>query len=314
MSEMMTPETGDTGMEAPHSAGKGVLKILSMSLVFISLIVFFTILKMPRSRVTDLIQGYIQAALDPSGIYIRSMDRTLDLFPVPKYRLDHPVVELSEQTQIEFDALEVRPSPLKLFTGAIGGQAMIRQGKGDLTLDGALRKNSISFEALLNEIDLGKIGAFSFAGIKGGGSLNGKIQIDGSPADFTVMNGVLDLKMKNVNIEEQSIFGFKVPPVLLSDGTVAADLKAGKLSLRNVALGRQNDDLLVTASGDIMLNRNLNSSLLNLRITLALSDKLKSAFSFIDMVLSGSKQKDGRYAFKLTGPLAQPTMLPETTN
>jgi type II secretion system protein N len=314
MSEIMASGPAETDPATQRSSGKGIWKILALSSAFVALIVFLTILKMPRARMTDLLQGYIQTALDPSGIYIRSLDRTLLFFPSLRYRLDHPVIELSEQTQIELDDLEIRPSLLKLFTGSVGGQALLHQGKGDLAVDTALRKNSITLEMLMNEIDLGKIGLFSFAGIKGGGSLNGKILLDGSPADFTAMNGTLDLKMKNVNLEEQSIYGFKIPPVLLSDGTIAADLKGGKLSLRNVALGRQNDDLAITASGDVTLNRNLNSSLLNLRVTIALSDKLKSAFSFIDMVLSGSKQKDGKYAFKLTGPMAQPTMVPETSN
>jgi type II secretion system protein N len=315
MSETLASET--PGAETPASGrttGNRVLKMTALSCGFVALILFFTILKMPKARVTDLIQGYIQTALDPAGIYIRSRDRTLGFFPSLRYRLDHPVIELSEQTQIELDDLEVRPALLKLLTGSVGGVATLHQGKGDLLLNAGLRKNSVSIEAVMTELDLGKIGAFSFAGIKGGGSLNGRVDLNGAPADFTAMNGTIDFKLKGVNLEEQTLYGFKIPPVLLSDGNITADLRSGKLSLKNVALGRQNDDLSLTASGDVTLNRNLNSSLLNLRITLSLSEKLKAAFSFIDMMLSGSKQKDGRYAFKLTGPLAQPTLVPETSN
>lgn len=313
MSETLASEASPDNA-TPISPRGRALKMVSLTAGFVALIAFFTLLKVPQSRVTDLIQGSIQTALDPSGIYIRSRERTLTFFPSLKYRLDHPVIELSEQTQIELDDLEVRPALLKLLTGSVGGVATLRQGKGDLSLSTGLRKNSVTIEAVMTELDLGKIGAFSFAGIKGSGSLGGRLDLDGSPTDFTAMNGMIDLKLKAVNLEEQSLYGFKIPPVLLSDGNITADLKNGKLSLKNVALGRQNDDLSVTASGDVTLNRNLNSSQLNLRVTLALSEKLTTAFSFIDMMLSGSKQKDGRYAFKLTGPLAQPTLVPETSN
>ena len=315
MSDTLASETShESASEDSSSIRRSGGKMAALSIGFVALILVLTLFKIPQNRMTELIQGSIQSALDPSGIYIRSRDRSLGFFPSIRYRLDHPTIELSEQTQIELDDLEISPSILKLFTGSIEGALSSHQGKGSLQLNAAFNKSSADIDATLSEIDLSKVGAFSFAGIKGGGNLNGTLGIKGSMTDITAMIGSIDLKLKNVNLEEQSIYGFKIPPILLSDGNISADLKNGKLNLKNVALGRQNDDLSVTATGEVTLNRNLNSSQLSLRVTLALSEKLKSSFSFIDMMLSGAKQKDGRYAFKLTGPMAQPTMVPDTSN
>jgi hypothetical protein len=81
-----------------------------------------------------------------------------------------------------------------------------------------------------------------------------------------------------------------------------------------VRLGRQNDDLTAAVTGDLALNRNLNASVLNLRVTFGTSEKLRSSLSLLESLIAPARQADGQYAYKMTGPAGQPNVIPDPQN
>jgi len=287
---------------------KSPARILGLGLLFLGLILIFTLFKLPEARITGLIQGYVQSTLDPFGIYVSDRGRSLSLITGVRYRLDHPTLELRDQTRIELDELEVKPKLLQLLTGRAGAGAVLRQGKSELILDAYAKKDRIESDMDLNDIDLAKFGVLAFAGVKGSGMISGKAHVDGALSDLATLNGNLDFKLKNVQLDEQMIIAFKIPSLSISEGTLNIEIKNGKLVMKNVQLGRQNDDISATLTGDIALNRYLNSSALNLRIVFSLSPKVltSSSLSFLESLLTSAKQSDGKYAYKLTGTLASP--------
>ena len=289
----------------------GILKMIALSVLFIALVVILSITKIPETRVTGLLQGYVQSALDPYDIYLTDRGRSISFLTGIRYRLDHPALEMADQTRIELDDLEVRPKLMSLLTGRFGMKASLHQGGAELVMDAAATRNKVEADIDLRDVDLGKFGVFGFAGLKGSGLVNGKITLEGGVTDLASFNGLIDLKLKRLRLEEQTFMGFKLPDTTLTDGTILIEIKNGKLIMKTVQLGRQTDDLNATLTGDLTLNRNLNASALNLRAVFSMAGKVKSSLSMLEGLIAAAKQADGRYAYKMTGMLGQPDVNPD---
>ena len=97
----------------------------------------------------------------------------------------------------------------------------------------------------------------------------------------------------------------------VSDGTIDATIEHGKVLMKQVQIGKGSDDLQIAVSGDIGLNRNINSSTLNMRAVIGFSEKLKQSLSLLDSLMGAAKQTDGKYVYKLTGSFAAPFPIPD---
>jgi type II secretion system protein N len=233
------------------------IRMTGLVLLFLFLVGILTVFKIPEQRLTGLLQGYMQSALDPYDIYVSDRGRSLSFFPRPEYRLEEPVLEMADQSRIELDGLSLRPNLLALFTGRAGAKATLHRGNSEIVIDGSGNPSRADAKVSLKEIDLGKFGVLGFAGIKGNGLVDGIMTIEGAISELSTLNGLVELKLKNLRLEEQSIFGFKIPETLVSEGTIQIEIRSGKLFMKRVQLGRQNDDLTATVTGDLALNRNL---------------------------------------------------------
>jgi type II secretion system protein N len=307
----MSEFAGNTLNSTGASAKLNPLKFVGLGFLFLILVVLFTLTKIPETRVTSLLQSYVQSELDPYEIYLTDRGRSLSLFTGIKYTLDHPTLELADQTRIELDDLEVRPNLLSLFTGRFGAKATLHQSGAELVMNAAASRSKVETDINLKEIDLGKFGVLGFAGLKGSGLVSGKVTVDGSVTDFASFNGTIDLKLKKLKLDEQRFMGFAIPETRVAEGTILIEIKNGKLVMKNVQIGRQSDDLNATVTGDITLNRNLNASALNLRTVFAISDKLRGALSLLEGLIAPAKQSDGHYAYKMTGPVGQANAFPD---
>ena len=306
----MTTQSIPEGTATPKSP----IKILGFALLFISLVLVFTLFKLPQLRITSLLQGYIQLAFDPYGVYITDRGRELSLMRGLQYTLDHPTFELADQTRIELDDFVIRPKFIPLLSGKISVNASLHQGASSIIFDGAGRADKIDASLTLDRVELGKFGVFSYlANLKGNGALSGTINILGALSDPTSLNGLIDLKLKNLKLDEQNLMGFQLPTLLVTEGTILIEIQNGKLLMKKVQLGKGADDLKLDLSGDIVLNRNLNSSTLNLRTGFSLSDRVKQSLALLDSIIGPAKKADGSYAYKLTGTFSSPFPIPDSS-
>ncbi len=288
------------------------LRRFGLAILFIWLVATFTLLKLPQTRITGLIQGYVQQGLDPFGVYISDQGREFSILHGLRYTLTKPSIDLSDQTRIELDDLSVAPKLSALLSGKAGMVASLHQGPASIDIDASGRGDKIDLNATLVDVDIGKMGVLSYAAnLKGSGLVNGTIQVAGSLADPTTLEGSIDLKVKRLHLDEQNLMGFQLPPMNVSDGTINILVTGGKLVMKTVQLGKGSDDFVATVTGDITLRRNVNSSLMNLRAVFGLSEKVKQSLSLLDTILGGAKMADGRYAYKLTGSLSAPFANPD---
>ncbi len=296
----------------PASSSRSPLKIVGMVVLFLTCVAFLTLLKLPEARITGFIQGMVQSGLDPYGIYLTDRGRELSLIPAPLYRLEHPVLELPDQTRVEFDELRVHPKLAGLLTGKAGFSAELKQGASEILVNAAGKGDRVDADIHLENADLGKLGIFAFAaGLRGTGFLTGDIKIEGSMIDLSSLNGSLELKLRKLRLEEQNFMGFQLPMIQISEGDLNVEIKSGKLILKNVQIGKGMDDLRIQVTGDLALNRYLNASTMNLRAVLGLSDKLRQSLSILESLMGSAKTPDGRYAYKLTGTLGAPMSMPD---
>ncbi len=289
-----------------------LFKKIVLGFLFVLILLFFTLTKLPQAKITGLVQGVVQQSLDPYGIYISDQGRELSIWKGFQYRLIQPSIELPDLSRIELDSLVVSPKLSSLITGKIGAELEITQGPATLTFDGTIRGDLIDGTVNLNSIDLGKFGILSFVGgIKGSGLINGNIHLDGHLADLPSLIGNINLNLSRIHFEEQNLFGFHLPDMDIKEGVINALIQQGKVQMKQIVIGKGADDIQIAVTGDIGLNRNINSSNLNLRTLIGLSDKIKQSIPLLDTILGSAKQSDGKYAYKLTGSLMAPFPAPD---
>ena len=315
----MTATDGTSKTASPETEAlpqkKSPAKLMGLALLFVALVLLFTIFKLPQARITSLLQGYVQIALDPYGIYLTDRGRELSTLHGFRYTLDHPTLEFADQTRVELDDLVVTPNFFPLLSGKMGVNATLHQGPASIILEGSGRGDKIDMKLDLDHVDIGKFGILSYlASLKGSGTINGNAQVAGTLSDLTSLTGGADLKVKNLKLDEQNLMGFQLPPLQISDGTININIQSGKLVIKTFQLGKGADDLILTLTGDVQLNRNLNASILNLKTNFGLSDKVKQSLALLDSILGPAKTVDGKYAYKLTGSLGAPFPIPDTVS
>jgi type II secretion system protein N len=299
-----------------------LLSKIGLSFSFIGLLILFTILKLPQTKITSLIQGVVQSQLDPFGIYITDHGRELSIWKGFEYRLIQPVLELPDMSRVELEEIVVSPKLLSLLTGKAGAKIEITQvvekspAKTDLSkieMDASFGGDFIDASIDLHSLDLGKFGILAFAaGLKGTGVLNGNLHVKGHLADLTSLSGNIDLKLSKLRIEEGKVFFLSIPTILVSDGTIDGKIENGKIAIKKFQIGKPVDDLDIGVTGDMTLNRNINSSVMNLRASIGLSEKVKQKLSMLDAVMGEAKQPDGKYVYRLTGTLQNRNVIPES--
>jgi type II secretion system protein N len=298
-------------VEQPPKPKSTVVKI-GLTVLFFALLFFFTLTKLPQARMTNLIQGYVQAALDPFGLYISDRGRDLSFWSGFRYQLTSPTLELADQTRIELDEITVAPNFLALLSGKAGAHMTMKQGTSFIDFDGAGRGDKVNATIQLEQVDIGRFGLLSFAGnIKGSGTISGTVHLDGTLSDPSSLAGEVKLKLKRIHLDEQTLMGFQLPAMNIADGTIEAVIEHGKVVMKNVQIGKAADDIQIAVTGDVSLNRSVNASTLNLRAVLGFSDKIKQSLTLIDSIMSAAKQADGRYAYKLTGTVGSPFPIPD---
>ena len=307
--------------DADSEPNFSILAKIMMSFAFIGLLLIFTLMKLPQAKITSLIQGVVQSSLDPYGIYISDHGRELSIWKGFQYRLIQPTLELPDMTHIELEEIVVSPKFSALLSGKAGAAVSITQviekspAKTELAkinLDGMIRGDLIDANVSIDSLDIGKFGILTFAaGLKGAGTLNGNIHIEGHLADLPSLTGNVNLKLSKVRIEEGKVFFLTIPEILISEGTVDAQIANGKVLIKQFQIGKPADDITLAVTGDLALNKNINSTSLNLRSVIGFSDKVKQKMSMLEAIMSEGKQADGRFVYKLTGTLQSRMAIPD---
>ena len=313
-SNEISPASEVTVSATPDSKGTRILKTLAWGLLGVFLLSLFTLLKLPDDRIKAYVQGAIAAALAPKGITFTAEKGYISLGWGVSYVMKGVTLEFPPpQPASHIDKISVTPSILPLILGYQGGSLAIVSGDGKLGGSFSMKGSNISLSLDAKQIDLGKLGVFGVAaGIRGTGQLSGSAAVSGDMSIPSTLTGDIDLSLSKIALDPQTIAFFNVPKISISEGKIEISADKGKATIKTLRLGKagSSDDLQGTATGDIILGRNWDSSTLNAKVNFKLSDTLMKAFILLDSLLGPGKQGDGSYSLTLAGPVTAPNPTP----
>jgi type II secretion system protein N len=298
------------------SRAQRVLSGISWSFFWIFFLILFTILKLPEDRLKNFIQGSIQSKLAPMGISMTAGESSISMgFGISYVMKDVTFRFPPPAAPAHIDEMSVSPSILSLLAQRLGGSAEIRNGSSRLWLSFSVKGTAADMSFTAKSLDLGKIGLLPLtAGLSGGAIVDGHGSFSGDPRGFAGASIDLDLDIKNLVLDAQSIQGIPIPRISISEGKILADTEKGHLAVKKLQLGKSgnsNDDIRGNLSGDITLGRTLDLSTGNLKAVFSISQNVLKPLFLLDAILAPGKQPDGSYSFRLTGPLFNMNPTPE---
>ena len=299
----------------PQSQGEKIIKRMGWIGFALICFIFFTLIKLPDDRLKNYIDGTLNSVLAQRGIAISSTDSHMSyLFGISYVMKGVTLMGPPPSPPIHIQKVEISPSLLSLLVGKFGGSLFIQDGEGSLNSSFSMKGSKISASGKLKKFDIGKAGLLTLAAdIQASAVLDGNFSISG---DFSVpssLDGSTAIHLSQVIIDPQTIAGFSIPRLSISEGIIDLTFDQGKATIKTFQLGKTGnpaDDLKGTLTGDATLAKQWESSTLNLKSRFSLSENVLKAFVILDVILGGGKQPDGSYAFSLIGPIEAPIPMP----
>lgn len=122
-----------------------------------------------------------------------------------------------------------------------------------------------------------------------------------------IKSGQFKANSKNLRVPAQNLMGFNLIDLNLKRLQIAGTMKANKINLQAIKIGRENSPLQAEFKGFIgPLKSNINFSKLDLDGKVRLGDDLLDNLSLLKILLQGKKKVGEFYPLKLMGTLAAP--------
>lgn len=281
---------------------KGLFRSILVATLFVTLLLFFSVLKVPEQRVSAFLSGAMQSALDPMGIYLIPKETHFSVLKGFQLEYIEPELELPDLTRVRLDRIKLSPSFKMLFKAFAGGKIQIEQGTGSLVIHAGQRGSQFRFEFDAENLNLDRMGLLAFAAdIKGNVIASGSGHLSGSLEDPMMLSGPINIQLKDIELADQSIHGFQIPSMKVGDGVIEADLGSGKINIIQARIGKPKtkDDLALAVTGSVQLDRVINRSKIELQVLLGLSDRVKPKFAMLDTFLANNKMPDGQFGLMI---------------
>lgn len=278
-------------------------------------LIFFTLIKLPQDRIKAYVLGNINASLADQGITYTAKDTTISYLFGIKLNLQQVTLTLPPPIpKLTLDEVNVSPSILSLLIGKYKAHIEIKNQKTLLDGTFSVKGSQLHTSFQAEEIDLGKLGVFTLAaGIHGSAMLSGSGDISLNLADYSSTEGSLSVRLKNLGLEPQTLFGFSVPKISISEAIAYFESANGKLLIKEFKLGKsgnKEEDLHGSLTGTLTLAKRLESSQMDLKTNFGFSENVMKSFILFETLLGAGKQSDGTYSYNLKGPLLAPVPTP----
>lgn len=290
---------------------------------FLAGLSIFTVIKFPKERISEWLVGMVNDQLRASGLTLTSQRSDITFgFGITLKLYDAKLNAIGSSSGVVFEEFSFTPSLISTATGSPGGSLELKSGNGKAQLDFSMQSitpqntsGKIQFD--VKNLDLKKTGVFPFLlssffprfpgsenmfQFQGGGMLEGEGNIDGNFAAMNSLQGTIKMNMKNVHVEEKSLFGFRIPNLNISAIKLDVSIIKGKATIRALDVGGQaNDDLTAKLNGEVLLGKEMAGSSTNLKAKFSLSQGVKDAIGVFLQNIDHLKKPDGSYAAILSG-------------
>lgn len=305
----------------PATRAQTLIRWLFWGGLFTLSLLLFTLLKLPEEPIRALLLGQANQALGSLNLRIDSDKSRLSFWLGPRYTLENVTLASLDSNPLpagesptkKIGEISLAPRFLPLFLGRQAATTHITQGIGKIDLAFSQGGDFLSVAFNASQVDLDKAPYLDlFAGFHATGTLFANGSIEGKSTQPESFEGKIALNLSKFMLPAQSIRGFRLPPLQLTEGKLRGEMVGGKFTIQEMTVGRPGgaDDVYLTGTGELSAGRTLYGSKLALKLRLTLSRKLLDAFPLIDGILGVARKGEGQYAFELVGPLTSPSMNP----
>lgn len=197
------------------------------------------------------------------------------------------------------DELSISPSFLSFLTGSPGINLAAKLYGGDLTLSARRDGGLIVVAFKLSGVQPGRYPELRALGVKFDGRVSATGHLTLSPNQIAADNGTVTFSGSGISI--RAIRG--MAPVKLGQVQAVADLKHGKLTIRNATT--EGGDLLFSGRGSVRLQPSLPDSTLDIKFRLRPS---AAAHSRLEFLMGMLPHPPSSTPYLLQGTLAQPNL------
>jgi len=327
----MTVTKSETLSEPPPTPvvvtrGRKILGIVGWVVFGLACLIFFTLMKLPTERVKAYVDGAISSALADHDMSFSSGEADLSiLFGVSYEMKDITIIPPAPARKIHIDRVKISPSILSyLFSlfNTYSGHIVLENEGGSLGGKFSLNKTSdlsLSFEA--KKLNIGKLGLITMLQqMQGTAIVSGKGEVEMNSSVASSLSGNVNLQVSGFNLDSQTLAGFNLPKIEISEAVLDASADRGKVSIKNLRLGKpteasrdsnQIDDIQGTITGAIGFSGPAwQNGLLDLKAQFSLSEKILKSFVLLDALLNAGKRPGGGYGFAINGTLSAPIPSP----
>ncbi|HRK02828.1 MAG TPA: type II secretion system protein GspN, partial [Oligoflexia bacterium] len=270
----------------------------------------FLIFKFPEGRIQNYLIAHARIVMQNEGLSFAAEKVSLSFIFGPAVKFYNIEIRaIDDDSQIlKIPFLKIRPkiSSLIFKNKKLGISAELLGGELSGTV-GAGASGSMLIDLDVDRINLALstlVKRYTIVELKG--EVDGKVEIDFDGVDPSKTEGIIALKLKNIQIPDQIAYGFNLPTLNIKQCVIDIPIGQGKADFRLVECGKDvnKDDIIGNLSGQITFDRVINNSKLNLRTVFQLSDTVVKAFPLLDALLASAKSSDGKYLYRIGGSIS----------
>ena len=266
---------------------------------------FFTYINFPYEQVKSLTLNKIK---EETGIMIQA-ESLGPAFPFG-FQLDNVTLNFNETKKLTIPSLTLKSGIIGFLFGR--PKLTIKAAIFDGSFKGTFQKSSSEFRSKisLNSLQLDNPITHG-AGLKLKGALSGKITLSGPLTDWTQSSGDGNLELEDFVFDQTTLYQMDLPRLDIKNGLASFALRRGNLTLKDLRIGEPTADIELIGKGDILLQRYLPRSTMNLNVRLRFSEKTKKNFELFLPLMAKGLDPQGYYNISVSGMLGSPSIVPK---
>lgn len=318
-----TPQKNFTEPEPEVKKAESTTKTARFGLAIFGIALFFIflILKIPEARLQNYLLAHIRIESQKMGYLFNAEKISLGLLLGPSLKLTN--VELkpidNDQNVLKIDYLKVKPNLFSMLPFSkikkISFDAELFGGAADGTV--GLGQNTYLIDVSASKVSLPKLIPILLPNTPltvSAAVLSAQVDLVINMDQIQTSEGRIEAELKPLSTPQQSLYGFNLPALSISESAIDISVSGGKAMIRKFELGKDanKDDVVAKVTGDATIDgqKNIYNPLarlkLNLKAAFELSAKVKSSFTFLDAILGPAKGSDGKYTYSVSGTAAAP--------
>ncbi len=283
-------------------------KVILLLVFGFSAFIFFLILKLPEARIQNLLLAHLRILSQDQGLIFSAEKVKLGVLFGPTlkiYNAEFKSIE-NEALTLKIGYLKVSPHILSMIFQTKKASFYAELLDGDISGTIAISPSHTKAEIKISSLQIGKTTLVKhFLPIDFSAAMQGKLDLNIESDQIHKSEGSVHFELKKINLPTQSFYGFNLPKIQIEKTLIDLSISQGKVFIRTFDIGSdiKNDDFLAQVTGDMTLQKNILSSQLNAKAVFEISSRITQSFPLLDTLLGPAKIQNGKYAYRLAGPL-----------